>query len=166
MTAFNVVRFRTKPGREQDLIDAHRSLNLDSFTGSRRFVLVKTGESTFCVVGEWDSLAAIVNARPSMIGLLDKFRDMLEELDGGLGVTDPVSGETVFEMSSPAKKARRAPVARRKPASKARATSARQGKPAKKKTAAKPAPKPAKRKKAAKRPAKKPPAKKAIMRRR
>jgi NADH:ubiquinone oxidoreductase subunit len=162
MTAFNVVRFRTKAGREQDFIEAHRSLNVDSFTGSRRFVLVKTGPSAFCAVGEWESFDHIVNARPSMIGLLDKFRDMLEELEGGTGVTDPVSGEMVFEMAPPAKKTRRAPVARRKPASRARATAPRQGKPAKKKAAAKPA----KRKKAAKKPARKPPAKKAIMRRR
>jgi hypothetical protein len=153
MTAFNVVRFRTKPGREQEFIDAHRSANIDGFTGARRFVLVKTGDSTFCAVGEWDAFDNIVNARPTMIGFLDKFRDMLEELDGGLGVTDPVSGEMVLEMGPPAKKARRAPVAKRKPASKARATAARQGKPAKKKAAAKPA----KRKKTTKKPARKKP---------
>ena len=158
MTAFNVVRFRTKPGREHEFIEAHRTTNFDGFTGSRRFVLIKTGERTFCAVGEWDAFDNIVNARPAMIGLLDKFRDMLEELEGGVGVTDPVSGETVFENGPPAKKARRAPVAKRKPASKARATSARQGKPAKKKAAAKPA----KRKKAAKKPAQK----KTIIRRR
>lgn len=30
-----------------------------------------------------------------MIGTLDRFRHMLEDLGGGLGVTDPVSGEVV-----------------------------------------------------------------------
>jgi len=162
MTAFNVVRFRTKPGREQEFIDAHRALNLHSFPGSRRFVLVKTAPSKFCVVGEWDSFAAIVNARPSMIGLLDKFRDMLEELEGGIGVTDPVSGEAVLDLAPPAKKARRVAVPKRKPASRARATSPRLGKPAKKKTAAKPA----KGKKAIKKPAKKPARKMTALRRR
>ena len=32
-----------------------------------------------------------------MIAGLDRFRDMLEDLGGGLGVTDPVSGEVVLE---------------------------------------------------------------------
>ena len=151
MTAFNVVRFRTKPGREQDFVDAHRSLNPGGFPGARRFVLVKTGDSSFCIVGEWETFDHIVNARPIMIGLLDTFRDMLEELEGGTGITDPVSGEAVLELGPPAKKARRVPAAKRKPANKARATSARQGKPAKKKAAAKPA----KGKKSAKKPARK-----------
>jgi hypothetical protein len=31
-----------------------------------------------------------------MIATLDSFRDRLEDLGGGLGVTDPVSGEAVF----------------------------------------------------------------------
>jgi hypothetical protein len=33
-----------------------------------------------------------------MIATLDKFRGMLEDLGGGLGVTDPVSGEVVVEL--------------------------------------------------------------------
>ena len=33
-----------------------------------------------------------------MIGILDSFRDTLEDLGGGLGVTDPVSGEVVVEF--------------------------------------------------------------------
>jgi hypothetical protein len=30
--------------------------------------------------------------------LLDRFRDTLEDLGGGLGVTDPVSGEVVVHL--------------------------------------------------------------------
>ena len=59
--------------------------------------LVKTGERAYCAVGEWDSFQSIVAARPKMIAMLDKFRDTLEDQGGGLGVTDPVSGEAVFE---------------------------------------------------------------------
>jgi len=33
-----------------------------------------------------------------MIAGLDRFRDMLEDLGGGLGVTDLVSGEMILEM--------------------------------------------------------------------
>ena len=42
-----------------------------------------------------DSVAA---ARPEMIATLDTFRDTLEDLGNGLGVTDPVSGPVVLEL--------------------------------------------------------------------
>ena len=105
MSAFNVVRFRVKPGRDQEFIDAHRKATEEGFTGARRVALIKTGDNSYCVVGEWDSFDNIVAARPRMISLLDTFRDCLEDL-GALGVTDPVSGETVFEKNVAAPKAR------------------------------------------------------------
>ncbi len=97
MTAFNIVRFRVKPGREDQFIDEHRKAKAD-FAGMRRASLVKTGERAYCIVGEWDDVASIVGARDRMIALLDRFRDTLEDLGGDLGVTDPVSGEVVVEM--------------------------------------------------------------------
>jgi hypothetical protein len=42
-----------------------------------------------------DSLA---NARVNMIATLDSFRDTLEDLGGGLGVTDPVSGPVALAL--------------------------------------------------------------------
>src|SRR5437773_4502565 len=107
MSAFNVVRFRVKPGRDQEFINAHRTAGENPFPGAQRIALIKTGDSSYCVVGEWDSFDNIVAARPRMISLLDTFRDCLEDL-GALGVTDPVSGETVFEKNMAAPKARRA----------------------------------------------------------
>jgi hypothetical protein len=97
MTAFNVVRFRVKPGRESEFIAAQRKSHPD-FAGFKQFVLIKTGDRTYCAVGEWDSYQSMVAARPKMIAMLDTFRDTLEDLGGGLGVTDPVSGEVVLEM--------------------------------------------------------------------
>ena len=97
MTAFNVVRFRVKPGREDKFIDEHRKAKAD-FPGMRRAALVKTGERNYCIVAEWDDMSSIVAARERMIGMLDRFRDTLEDLGGGLGVSDPVSGEVVVEM--------------------------------------------------------------------
>jgi hypothetical protein len=97
MTAYNIVRMRVKPGRENDFLDLHKKLDTTSFKGSRKLTVVKTGDRAYCIIGEWDSMDAIVAARPGMIGMLDKFRDMLEDLGGGLGVTDPVSGEAVVE---------------------------------------------------------------------
>jgi len=41
---------------------------------------------------------SIVAARPGMIAMLDTFRDTLDDLGAGLGVTDPVSGEVAVEM--------------------------------------------------------------------
>ncbi len=97
MSAFNVVRFRVKTGREPEFIEAHRKMR-PQFAGFRRFAMIKTGERAYCIVGEWDDFRSLVAARPQMIALLDTFRDTLEDLGGGLGVTDPVSGETVLEM--------------------------------------------------------------------
>ena len=41
---------------------------------------------------------ALAAARPHMIATLDTFRDTLEDLGGGLGVTDPVSGPVVLAL--------------------------------------------------------------------
>src|SRR5215831_18076898 len=145
MTAFNVVRFRVKPGLDEAFVAAHKDLGIEGFTGARRFSLVKTGDGTYCVVGEWNKFDDIIGARPQMIGLLDTMRHLLEDLGNGMGVTDPVSGEALIEhgAAAAAPRARRNGPAKRKPASKARTTAARAGKPAKKK-AAKAARKPAK----------------------
>lgn len=97
MTAMNVVRFRTKPGREADFLEAHRCMR-PKLDGMRHARMIRTGERTFCLVGEWDDMDSLAAARPEMIGMLDTFRDTLEDLDGGLGVTDPVSGDVVLEL--------------------------------------------------------------------
>lgn len=97
MTAFNVVRFRVKPGREAEFTEALREAPAES-AERRRLTLIKIGDRSYCLIGEWDSMQSIIAARPKMIARLDRFRDMLEDLGGGLGVTDPVSGEAVLEM--------------------------------------------------------------------
>jgi hypothetical protein len=112
MAAFNVVRFRVKPGYEQQFVDAHRKARL----GAKGFAggwLVKTGDQTFCIIGQWSSFQSLVNARPEMIQMLDGLRGMLEDLGSGLGVTDPVSGESVVKLTASKKPAKRP--ARRKP---------------------------------------------------
>jgi Antibiotic biosynthesis monooxygenase len=104
MTAFNVVRFKVRPGSEKEFVDAHRKMRptLKGFIGGG---LIRTGDQSFCMVGEWRSFKSIVNARPQMVALLDSVRGMLEDLGGGLGVTDPVSGEVAVKFSPPKKKA-------------------------------------------------------------
>src|SRR5205809_4797906 len=91
MTAFNVVRFRVKPGREQEFLDAHKKASTD-WAGMKHANIIKTGERTYCIVIEWTDMDALAAARPKMVGTLDTFRNLLEDLGGSLGVTDPVSG--------------------------------------------------------------------------
>lgn len=97
MSAFNVVRFRVKPGHEESFLEAHRRAD-PTFKGFQHGALVKTGERDYCFVGEWDAFDSIAAARPAMVGLLDTFRADLEDLGHGLGVTDPVSGEVVVDL--------------------------------------------------------------------
>lgn len=91
MTAFNAVRFKVKPGRDQDFLDAHGKADRN-WAGLRHANMIKTGEQTYCIIGEWDDLDSLVAARPQMIATLDTFRDMLER------DTDPVSGPVILEL--------------------------------------------------------------------
>ena len=99
MTAFNIVRFRVKPGREEHFIAEHRKAR-PNFKGFRGGALVKTGEQTYCIIGEWANFKKLADARPQMIGMLDTLRDDLEDLGNGLGVTDPVSGDVVVKLAA------------------------------------------------------------------
>jgi Antibiotic biosynthesis monooxygenase len=97
MTAFNVVRFRVRPGREQEFLDAHRGVQSD-WAGLKKVNMIKTGDRTYCIIAEWADMADLAAARPNMIATLNSFRDTLEDLGGGLGVTDPVAGPVVLPL--------------------------------------------------------------------
>jgi hypothetical protein len=97
MTAFNAVRFKVKPGRDQEFLDAHRQVERD-WAGLRHANIIKSGDGRYCIIAEWDDMESMAAARPEMIATLDSFRDTLEDLGGGLGVTDPFSGTVVLEM--------------------------------------------------------------------
>ena len=97
MTAFNAVRFKVKPGREQDFLDAHRGIGID-WPGMRHAQIIETGGGGYCIIAEWDDMNALAGARAQMIATLDSFRDTLDELGEGRGVTDPVSGPVVLTM--------------------------------------------------------------------
>jgi hypothetical protein len=139
MTAFNVVRFRVLPGNEQAFIEHHRTMrpHMKGFLGGN---LIRTGDQSFCMVGEWRSFQSIVDARPQMKALLDTMRHMLEDLGGDLGVTDPVSGNVALKIAlpRPAKAKAKAKAKASKPRKKAAAAKTKSAKPAKtKRTAAK-----------------------------
>ena len=97
MPAFNVVRVRVKPGREQEFLDAHKKVDGD-WPGLKHASIIKTGERSYCIIAEWDGMESLANARAAMIATLNSFRDTLEDLGGGLGVTDPVSGPVVLGL--------------------------------------------------------------------
>jgi antibiotic biosynthesis monooxygenase (ABM) superfamily enzyme len=97
MTAFNAVRFKVKPGRNDEFVEAHRRVDRD-WPGLRRVNLIQTGDQTYCIIAEWDDMDSLAAARPNMIATLDTMRDTLEDQGGELGVTDPVSGPVVLEI--------------------------------------------------------------------
>jgi quinol monooxygenase YgiN len=97
MNVFNVVRFKVKPGMEETFLDAHRNI-AGGWAGMRHANIIKTGEGSYCIIAEWESMESMAAARPQMIATLDSFRHTLVDMGGGLGVTDPVSGPVVLSM--------------------------------------------------------------------
>jgi len=98
MAAMNIVRMKPKAGKEEAFLDAHRARSRDQYEGMKGMNLVKTGDREYMIVGEWESMDALAAARPAMIATLDAFRDMLEDLGDGIGVTDPRSGEVTLSL--------------------------------------------------------------------
>lgn len=113
MTAYNIVRFRVKPGRDQEFIDAHKKAK-PNFKGFLEGAMVKTGEQTYCFVAKWSNFKRIADARPGMIAMLNSFRDCLDDLGNGMGVTDPVSGEAVVTLKLAAPKPKKKAPAKKK----------------------------------------------------
>jgi hypothetical protein len=100
MTAMNVVHMRVKPGKEAEYVRIHQEMDLRSMPGARNFWLIRSGERSFVVVGEWDSMEALAAARAAMVGNLDRLRPILEDLGGGRGLTEPWSGEVALHLGS------------------------------------------------------------------
>ena len=97
MTAFNAVRFKVKPGMEAAFLDAHRNVAAD-WAGLRHANIIAAGEGRYCIIAEWESMDAIAAARPQMIATLNSFRHTLDDLGGGLGVTDPIAGTVALSL--------------------------------------------------------------------
>ena len=100
MTAYNVVRFRVKPGMEDAFLASQRKSLEQQMPGALDGALIKTGERSYCFVAKWEDFDRIVAARAQMVSMLDRVRHTLEDLGGGLGVTDPVSGPVVIDFTA------------------------------------------------------------------
>ena len=97
MTAFNIVKFKVKPGLDIPFLDAHRG-GRANWPGLTRGTIIRTGERSYCLIGEWSDPEALGAARTAMIATLDGFRGVLEEIEDGRGVTDAVSGPVVLDL--------------------------------------------------------------------
>lgn len=95
MVAFNVVRFKVKDGMEDAFLAAHSDIG-QNWPGMIHANIIKASEGRYCIIAEWESLEALAACRSQMIATLDSFRATLEDLGGGLGVTDPIAGSVVF----------------------------------------------------------------------
>ena len=97
MTAYNVVKFKLKPGQDDAFLAAHGGSKA-KWPGLVKGTIIKTGELSYCLIGEWASPEAIVAARPAMIETLNTFRSLLDDQGEGKGITDAVSGEVALMM--------------------------------------------------------------------
>jgi hypothetical protein len=52
MTAYNVVRFRVKPGMEDKFLASQRASLEEDLPGALDAALIKTGERTYCFIGK------------------------------------------------------------------------------------------------------------------
>ena len=66
MTAYNVVRFKVKPGQEQKFIDAHK--NAPAIEGMREASVIKTGDRTYCIIAKWDSMDKLARSEERRVG--------------------------------------------------------------------------------------------------
>jgi hypothetical protein len=98
VSAFNVVRFRVKHGHDEPFLAAHQHIGRE-WPGLKQASIIKTGDDTYCLIAEWNDVEALRAARPNMISTLNGFRDTLEDLGSGLGVTDAVAGPVVMHQS-------------------------------------------------------------------
>lgn len=91
----NVIRFRVKSVKQQEFESAFSKAEM--WDGQSLHIVAKTGQQTYAAYGFWEREKKMADARPQMVGLLDSTRHLLDELFPELGVTDPVSGNVVFE---------------------------------------------------------------------
>jgi antibiotic biosynthesis monooxygenase (ABM) superfamily enzyme len=63
MTAFNAVRFRVKPGRDKEFLDAHKKIQAN-WPGLKQANMVKTADRSYCIIAEWSDMDALAASRP------------------------------------------------------------------------------------------------------
>jgi hypothetical protein len=51
MTAFNAVRFRVKPGWDEEFLGAHKKVQAN-WPGLKHANMIKTGDRAYCIIAE------------------------------------------------------------------------------------------------------------------
>ena len=54
MTAYNVVRFRVKPGNDEAFLEVFKEMRLSP--GARGGSVIKTGDRSYCMIAEWNGM--------------------------------------------------------------------------------------------------------------
>ena len=87
MTAFNAVRFRVKPARDQEFLDAHKKIEAN-WPGLVHVNVIKTGDHTYCIIAEWTDMDALAKARTYLAGLfplgLESHEALAEQISDSL----------------------------------------------------------------------------------
>ena len=96
MTAYNVVRFKVKPGEDRTFLEAHGPGKIN-WPGLRQASIIRIGEGEYCLIGEWPSAGTLSSAIPHMQATLDTFRGVLQPTASG--VTEAFSGQTVLSIA-------------------------------------------------------------------
>ena len=95
MAAFNIVKYKVKPGMEEKFLQVHRDAKWP-MEGLRRGSLVQTGAGAYCFLGEWESAQLAAAGEAPMVEILNQFIDTLEELPSGQK-TDAVFGDSIID---------------------------------------------------------------------
>ncbi|MBA3910519.1 MAG: DUF718 domain-containing protein [Rhodobacter sp.] len=96
MTAFNVVRFKVRPGKDHAFLSAHGPGKVN-WPSLQQGTIIRIGAGDYCLIGEWLDEQALKAALPSMLATLDTFRDVL--LPTTSGVTEAMSGQAVLAIA-------------------------------------------------------------------
>lgn len=70
-----------------------------NWSGLVRGTIIKTGELSYCLIGEWETVEAIVAAPPSMIDTLNTFRSLLDDQCEGKDILDALFGEVALKFA-------------------------------------------------------------------
>lgn len=89
-----------KSGQDDAFVEAHR-YGKANWPGLVRGEIIKTGDRTYCLIGEWTDQAALAGVLANMIATWNSFRSTLEDIGNSLGMTDAVSGPVVLDLKAP-----------------------------------------------------------------
>ena len=101
MQTCNVVRMRVKPEFEAEFLALNENPSHGVEQGLIHSFLVRTGERTYCFVGQWSSMEAQAVGQAVIAAQWDCMRHMLEELEGERGHADQLCGEIVAKRKWP-----------------------------------------------------------------